>query len=389
MAHFNTKAIHAGQIPDKETGAVIPPIYQTSTFAQEAPNEPFGSAQGRHNGFDYTRADNPNYRNLEEAIAALEQGKFATVFSSGVGASLGVLSSLKAGDHIVAGQDLYGGTYRLFTQWGEKFGLSFTFFDATDPKNLEKSVRPESRLVWLETPTNPLLRLTDIQAMTTIAKSKKLLVVVDNTFATPFCQRPLDSGVDLVLHSTTKYIGGHSDVIGGAVITREKDLKEKLDFARKALGVNPSPFDCWLMQRGVKTLGLRMERHLVNALTVANFLEKHPKVKKVHYPGLESHPQHSLARRQMTGFGGVVSAEFQFSIEKTKKLISSFGLFRLAESLGGVESLVSHPATMTHASIPAAERARAGLSDSLVRFSVGIEDSEDLLADLEEALSHF
>ena len=378
---FNTRAVHEGQKPESGTGAVIPPIYQTSTYAQESPAET--------KGFDYTRADNPNFRNLEAAIASLEGGKFATVCASGLGASLTVMNLLQAGDHVVAGNDLYGGTYRLFKQWGEKFGLAFTFVDATDPKNFATAITAKTKLIWIETPTNPLLRLTDIEAVAAMAKKKKALIVVDNTFASPYCQRPLDWGADVIVHSTTKYIGGHSDVVGGCVVSNSQELKEKIDFGRKALGVNPSPFDCWLTQRGIKTLGLRMERHQYNALEVARFFVEHPKIKKVFYPGLPSHPQHTLACKQMSGFGGMVSAEFSLSVEKTKKLISSFKFFTLAESLGGVESLVSHPATMTHASIPAAERAKSGLSDSLVRFSVGVEDIDDLLADLEDTLAKF
>ncbi|OGQ44758.1 MAG: cystathionine gamma-synthase [Deltaproteobacteria bacterium RIFCSPLOWO2_02_FULL_46_8] len=363
MSKFNTKAVHMGQKPDKETGAVIPPIYQTTTYQQSAP--------GEHKGFDYTRADNPNFRNLEAVLAALEEAKHATVFSSGLGAALAVLNLLEAGDHVVAGNDLYGGSYRLFKKWGERFGLSFTFVDSTDASAFQKAVLQKTKLIWIETPTNPLLHLSDIAAISKMAKAKKVLTVVDNTFASPYFQKPLNLGADLVLHSTTKYIGGHSDVVGGVVATNRKDLQDQLHFRRMALGVNPSPFDCWLTQRGVKTLGLRMEQHQKNAKAVAAFLKKHPLCKKVYYPG----------------FGGMVSAEFKLSNEETKKLISRFEFFTLAESLGGVESLVCHPATMTHASIPAEERAKSGLTDGLVRFSVGIEDSEDLINDLEKALA--
>lgn len=369
MAHFNTKAVHAGQEAEKQTGAVIPPIYQTSTYAQETPPKQLGGRPSQHKGFEYTRADNPNFRNLEEALAALEGAKFATVFSSGLGAELAALNLLKAGDHIVSGDDLYGGTYRLFTQWGERFGLHFTFVDGTKPAAFAKAIRKNTKLIWIETPTNPLLKTTDIKAVSKIGKAKKILTVVDNTFASPYFQKPILLGADLSLHSTTKYIGGHSDVVGGCVITNQKDLKESLNFARKALGVNPSPFDCWLTQRGLKTLGLRMERHQENARAIVAFLKKHPLTKKVYYPG----------------FGGMVSAEFKLTVEQTKKLISSFQYFTLAESLGGVESLVCHPATMTHASIPPQERLKKGLTDSLVRFSVGIEDCSDLIADLETA----
>lgn len=381
MPRFNTKAVHVGQTPDEKTGAVIPPIYQTSTFAQSSP--------GKHQGYEYTRAGNPNFENLEKAIASLEEGKYATVFSSGLGAALAVLNLLQAGDHVIAGEDLYGGAYRLFMKWGARFGLAFTFVDGKDPKNFEKVIRPETKLIWMESPTNPLIQLTDIAAVSAIAKRKKILTVVDNTFASPFFQKPLLLGSVLSLHSTTKYIGGHSDVIGGAVVTNDQNLHEKLKFGRMALGVNPSPFDCWLAHRGLKTLGLRMERHEKNGLLVSNFLKSHPLVEKVYYPGLKSHPQYKLAQKQMSGFSGMLSATFRLKIDQTKKLISSFKFFTLAESLGGVESLVSHPATMTHASIPPEERERRGLKDGLVRFSVGIEDGEDLIQDLKEGLSRF
>lgn len=355
MKGFSTTAVHIGQKPDRETGAVIPPIYQTSTFAQEAP--------GVHKGFDYTRADNPNFRNLEAVLAALEEGNYATVYSSGLGAELAVLSLLSAGDHVVAGNDLYGGTYRLFTKWAKRYGISFDFVETTDPKAFAKACKTDTKLIWIESPTNPLLRLADIQAIAGHAKKKKVLTIVDNTFATPYFQKPLALGADMVLHSTTKYIGGHSDVIGGVVVTNSKELHSQLHFARMALGVNPSPFDCWLTQRGVKTLGLRMERHQANAKAVAGFLKKHPRTKKVYYPG----------------FSGIVSAEFNMSVAETKKLAGRFKIFTLGESLGGVESLVCHPATMTHASVP-------GFPASLIRFSVGIEDEADLIADLKQGL---
>lgn len=364
MSKFDTKAVHVGQKPDKETGAVIPPIYQTTTYAQKAPDV--------HKGFDYTRADNPNFRNLEAVLAALEEARHATVFSSGLGAALAVLNLLKAGDHVVAGNDLYGGSYRLFKKWGEKFGLQFTFVDGTDAKAFQKGMEARTKLIWMESPTNPLLRVTDIAAVAKMAKAEKVLTIVDNTFASPYFQNPLVLGARLVLHSTTKYIGGHSDVVGGVVATNDKGLKENLDFGRMALGVNPSPFDCWLTQRGVKTLGLRMERHQKNAKAVAAFLKKHPLCKKVYYPG----------------FGGMVSAEFRLPDAEVKKRIGKFEFFTLAESLGGVESLVCHPATMTHASIPRAEREKRGLTDALVRFSVGIEDAGDLIADLKRVLAN-
>lgn len=373
--------MHIGQAPEEITGAVIAPIYQTTNYVEEAP--------GVTKGYDYTRADNPNFRHLEEAIASLEDGSYATVFSSGLGAATAILSVLVAGDHIVAGDDLYGGVWRLFTQVASRFGIEFTFVDGTEVKNFEQARRMSTKVLWMETPTNPLLKLTDLGAVAKISKAKKILTVVDNTFATPYFQRPLEKGIDLVLHSTTKYIGGHSDVVGGSVVTNDRGLKERLDFARKSLGLNPSPFDCWLTRRGLKTLGLRMERHQYNALEIANFLVTHPLVSKVYYPGLPSHPQYNLACSQMNGFGGMVSCEFNMPLEKMKKMISQFKLFRLAESLGGVESLVAHAATMTHASVPSSERQKSGLSDDLVRFSVGIEDAEDLTGDLETTLAKF
>ncbi|MBI4223930.1 MAG: PLP-dependent transferase [Deltaproteobacteria bacterium] len=362
MKHFNTRAVHAGQEPEGLTGAVIPPIYQTSTYAQEAP--------AKHKGYEYTRANNPNFVRLEAALAAIEEGKHAVVFSSGLGAALAVLNLLKAGDHIVAGHDLYGGTYRLFTQWGMKFGLGFDFVDGTETQNFAKALTKKTRLIWMETPTNPLLALTDIKAVCRLARPKKILTVVDNTFATPYFQRPLTMGAGIALHSTTKYIGGHSDVVGGAIVTNDQALFENLKFGRMALGINPSPFDCWLTQRGLKTLGLRMEQHQTNARALVQFFKKHPKTKKIYYPG----------------FGGMVSAEFKLTVAQTKKLISSLKIFTLAESLGGVESLVCHPATMTHASVPAPERAKRGLSDALVRFSCGIEEAQDLIGDVGSAL---
>lgn len=362
---FTTRTVHAGQKPDGETGAVIPPIYQTSTYAQEAP--------AKHKGYEYTRAGNPNFSNLETALAAAERGRFATVFSSGLGAATAVMNLLQAGDHVVAVDDLYGGSYRLFTQWGEKFGLTFTFVPGGNAAPFEEALRKETKLIWMESPTNPLLKVTDIKAVAAMAKKKGVLSLVDNTFASPYFQNPLTMGVDLVLHSTTKYIGGHSDVVGGVVVINDKVLKEKLDFGRMVLGVNPSPFDCWLTQRGLKTLGLRMERHQQNAKGIVGFLKNHRLASKIYYPG----------------FGGMVSAEFKLGDAQTGKFISSLELFVLAESLGGVESLVCHPASMTHASIPKEVRESRGLGDGLVRFSVGIEDLDDLTADLEKGLAAF
>ncbi|MCB0495369.1 MAG: cystathionine gamma-synthase [Cyclobacteriaceae bacterium] len=378
---FSTKAIHIGQEPDKETGAVIPPIYMTSTYAQEAPNQ--------HKGYDYTRAGNPNFKNLEATLAALEQGKVATVFSSGIGATTALVSSMKQGDKVVISNDLYGGTYRLFSRVFSQFGIDFATVDTQNLGAVEAALSKAPKFIFLESPTNPLLRISDIEAIASMARNNKVMVVVDNTFATPYFQNPLTLGADFVMHSTTKYIGGHSDVIGGVVVTNHLEWKEKLDFARMAIGLNPSPFDNWMTTRGVKTLALRMEKHAENATKVADFLNKHPKVKKVYYPGLPDHPNHSIAKKQMSGFGGIVSVEFDLSLEQSMKAVSSFKLFTLAESLGGVESLVDHPASMTHASIPKEERDKNGLSDGLIRFSCGVEDSEDLIEDLENVLKNF
>lgn len=376
---FSTKAIHMGSEPDKETGAVMPPIYMSSTFALEAP--------GVDKGFEYTRAHNPNFTSLEKLLASLEDAKYATVFSSGIGALTALSSLLQSGDNVVVIDGVYGGTYRLFNQVLNRFGIGFSSILPRTGEELKKALL-EKKPKWLlfESPTNPLLDVFDIELFAKVAKDLGILTIVDNTFASPFCQNPLHLGVDVVWHSTTKYIGGHSDVIGGAVMSNDQEMKKQLDFARKTFGVNPSPFDCWLVMRGAKTLPLRMERHNHNAQIIAEFLEKHPKVKKVYYPGLPSHPGHQIAKKQMRGYSGVVSAEFHLTLEQTKKLIASFRYICLAESLGGVESLVNHPATMTHASIPKPERDRMGITDGLVRFSIGLEDSGDLIEDLKTAL---
>ena len=375
---FSTKAIHIGQEADKTTGAVIPPIYMTSTYKQEWPNQ--------HKGYDYTRAGNPNFRNLEQTLASLEEGEYATVFSSGLGATTALISALDSGDIVVAGKDLYGGTFRLLNSVFNTFGIKLDLIDTLDLKAVEIALKQKPKLIILESPTNPLLRISDIPAIIAIAKKYSVMTAIDNTFATPYFQNPLTWGVDVVLHSTTKYIGGHSDVVGGTLITNNKELDDKFKFNRMSIGLNPSPFDTWLLTRGVKTLAVRMEQHAKSALEVAKFLEAHPKVKTVYYPGLESHPQHNIAKKQMRGFGGIVSVEFDLDLEQTKKLISSFKIFALAESLGGVESLVDHPASMTHASIPREERMKNGLNDGLVRFSVGIEHIDDIIADLESRL---
>lgn len=376
---FETKAIHEGCTPDPLTGAIMPPIYMTSTYLQEAPAEPIGC-------YEYTRAGNPNFTVLEQLLASLENAKYATVFSSGLGALTGIVNMLSSGDKVVGIEGMYGGTYRLFTKVINKFGVQFICHPPSQFDDLDKILADGVKCLFFETPTNPLLDIYDMEKLIHLSKKHHVLSIVDNTFATPYLQNPLDYGADIVWHSTTKYIGGHSDVIGGVAMTNNLSLKQGFDFARMAIGLNPSPFDAWLVTRGVKTLALRMQQHQKNAMEVAHFLENHPKVARVYYPGLKSHPHHALAVKQMRGFGGMVSVEFKLSLEETKKLISSFNLFALAESLGGVESLVCHPASMTHASIPREERLKARISDGLVRFSIGIEDSQDLIEDLKGAL---
>lgn len=377
---FGTKAIHAGQKPDPVTGAIMTPIYQTSTFVQAAP--------GDHKGYEYARTGNPTRAALEANLAALEGGEHGLCFSSGMGAMDTVIRLLGAGDHVVAGDDLYGGTYRLLTKVFSRFGMEFSFVDMAETTGLEKVISPATKLVWLETPTNPLLKVVDIAALVEKAKAGGALVVVDNTFATPFLQQPLSLGADIVVHSLTKYLGGHSDVIGGAVITSNGEVAEKLAFLQNAVGAVPGPQDCFLVLRGLKTLHVRMERHCENAMRVARYLQDNPRVGRVYYPGLPEHPQHELAARQMPGFGGMISFELKDdSLERAVKFCAATRVFALAESLGGVESLVEHPAIMTHASIPKDVRECYGLRDSLIRLSVGIEDIEDLLEDLEQALA--
>lgn len=375
---FATKAIHVGNDPDPQTGAIMPPIYMTSTFVQEAP--------GETKGYDYTRAGNPNFTILEKVLASLEDAKYATVFSSGLGALTGLISMLSSGDSVAAINGVYGGTYRLFNKVFNRYGITYITINDPTEKALEEAFAKKPKWLFFETPTNPLLEIFDIAALAKAAKKHGILTVVDNTFASPYFQNPLSLGADIVWHSITKYIGGHSDVIGGVAVTNDEKVKHALDFARMAMGLNPSPFDVWLHTRGVKTLALRMEKHQQNAMAIAKFLESHPKVNKVYYPGLEHHKGHAIAKKQMKGFGGMVSVEFNLSLESIKKLISSFKLFSLAESLGGVESLVCHPAMMTHASIPVEERRRCGIKDGLVRFSVGVEDAQDLINDLSSAL---
>jgi cystathionine gamma-synthase/cystathionine gamma-lyase len=375
---FSTKAIHVGQEPDPSTGAIIVPIFQTSTYVQEG--------LGKHKGYEYARTQNPTRSALEECLASLESGKYGLAFSSGLGATNTVMNLLSQGDHVVVGEDVYGGTYRIFDKVYRRYGLDFTFIDSTDVANTAKAIRKETKMIWLETPTNPLLRLADLERHVALAREHKLICVVDNTFASPYFQRPLELGVDIVLHSTTKYLGGHSDVVGGGIITNREDLYETLKFHQNAVGAVPGPFDCWLVLRGVKTLAVRMREHEKNAAAIAAFLEQHPAIEKVYYPGLKSHPQHELAKRQMHGFGGMVSCVVRGGGEAAARFLQSTKLFALAESLGGVESLIGHPATMTHASIPKDQREARGIADGLVRLSVGIEDTDDLIADLKQAL---
>jgi cystathionine gamma-lyase len=378
---FATRVIHGGQRPDPQTGAVMPPIYATSTYVQSSP--------GVHQGFDYARTRNPTRDALQAALANLEGGAAAFAFASGMAATATLLELLDAGSHIVAMHDLYGGSYRLFENVRRRSaGLSVSFVDLSESAALEAAIRPDTRLLWVESPTNPLLKLVDLSAVARIARQHGLIAVCDNTFATPFIQRPLEHGFDVVVHSTTKYLNGHSDSIGGAAIVRQaSDLAERLAYLQNAVGGVPGPFDSFLTLRGIKTLALRMERHCSNALAIAQFLEKHPAVEQVRYPGLASHPQHALARRQMSGgFGGIVTAVLRGGLDAARRALERCRLFALAESLGGVESLIEHPALMTHASLPPQVRASLGISDGLVRLSVGIEDAEDLKADLSEAL---
>ena len=375
---FGTLAIHAGQVPDPTTGAIMTPVYLTSTYVQEAP--------AKTKGYDYSRSHNPTRTALEQNLAALEGGRHGLAFASGMAAIHCVLNTLRAGDHVIAGNDLYGGTYRLLRTFYDKFGITTTFVDLTDLDQLHAAFRAETRLVMLETPTNPLLRCNDLAAIAKICRRRGVLTMADNTFATPYLQNPLALGCDIVAHSTTKYLGGHSDVVGGVLICNDDDLLVKLRHFQNSCGGTPGPMDCFLVLRGTKTLHVRMERHCANALQVAQWLERHRKVARVFYPGLASHPNHKLAKQQMRAGGGMVSVELKASVAQAKKVCSSLRVFSLAESLGGVESLVDHPASMTHASIPAADRRRAGLGDGLIRLSVGIEDLDDQIRDLEQAL---
>ena len=375
---FETIAIHAGDRPDASTGAISVPIYQTSTFVFED--------VGRTRGWDYSRTANPTRKVLEDTIAQLEGGKDGFAFATGMAAETTVMHLLKTGDHVISGDDVYGGTYRLFQDVMTAFGLEFTFLRMDNRKRIEEAIRPNTRMLWLETPSNPLLNIVDIEMVVDIARRHKLLTVIDNTFATPYFLRPIEYGIDLVVHSTTKYLNGHCDVVGGAVVTTTDELTQRVQFLLNAMGTCASPFDCWLVLRGIETLPVRMKQHQENALAVANYLKRHPKVKRVLYPGLESHPGHEIAKRQMKGFGGVVSFELRGGIEGVNTFLRRLKVFSLAESLGGITSLAEHPATMSHASMPKDYRVKVGITDELIRLSVGLENVDDLAEDLEQAL---
>jgi cystathionine beta-lyase/cystathionine gamma-synthase len=376
---LSTKLIHGGIEPDPSTGAIMTPIFQTSTYVQEAP--------GKNKGYEYARSQNPTRKVLEEALAISENGKYGLSFSSGVAATDAVIKLLGPGDEVIAGNDMYGGTYRLFSKVFEKFGIKFHYVDMSDTANISKVIHERTRLLWIETPTNPLMNIVDIEAVSRIAKEKKIMTCVDNTFASPYLQNPLDLGADIVMHSATKYLGGHSDVIHGCLMLNDKDLREQLYFIQKSCGAVPGPQDCFLVLRGLKTLHLRMERHCENGEKIARFLRNHDKVGNVYWCGFEDHAGYAIAKKQMRGFGGMMSFTLKDdNVEKAMSLLSATKVFALAESLGGVESLINHPASMTHASIPREERIKNGLTDSLIRLSVGVEDIEDLIEDLKQAL---
>ncbi len=372
---FSTKAIHAGQDPDPATGSVTVPLYLTSTYQQSAP--------GREGEYVYSRTSNPTRKALERNLAALEDGRYGLAFSSGMAATTTTLMLLRKGDHVIAGDDIYGGTYRLFEQVLRDYGLQFTYVDSRNPETVENALRKNTRMIWIETPTNPLMRIIDIRRISRISKKARALLVVDNTFMSPYFQNPLKHGADIVVHSTTKYLGGHSDLIGGATVTSNQEVQKRLMFLQNAVGAVPSPMDCWLVLRGVKTLAVRMDRHNENARVVSEYLQKQLKVDQLYYPGLPDHPQRDIVKRQMRGNGGMLSFELKGGLNDCKRLLQRLGIFTLAESLGGVESLIEHPATMTHASIPRQKRIEKGIKDNLIRVSVGIEDVEDLIADLE------
>jgi cystathionine beta-lyase/cystathionine gamma-synthase len=374
-----TKIIHAGMEPDPSTGAIMTPIYQTSTYVQAAP--------GEHKGYEYARSQNPTRKALEDAFAAIENGKFGLSFSSGVAATDAVIKLLNPGDEVIATNDMYGGSYRLFSKVFERFGIKFHYVDMTNAENVRAYINDKTKMLWVETPTNPLMNISDIEALSAIAKQHNIILVVDNTFASPYLQNPLDLGADIVMHSATKYLGGHSDVIHGALMLNDQKLRDDLYFIQKSCGAVPGPQDCFLVLRGIKTLHVRMQRHCENGEKVAHFLRNHPKVERVYWCGFEDHPNFAIAKKQMRGFGGMMSFTLKDdSVETARKLLSSTKVFSLAESLGGVESLINHPASMTHASIPREERLKNGLSDSLIRLSVGIEDADDLIDDLNQAI---
>ncbi|MBK8368253.1 MAG: cystathionine gamma-synthase [Bacteroidetes bacterium] len=377
---FGTKAIHAGADPDPSTGAIMTPIFQTSTYVQESP--------GTNKGYGYARGKNPTREALQKNIAALEGGKHCVCFSSGMGATDAVMRMLRPGDEVITGDDLYGGSYRMFTKIYENYGIKFHFINLTDANNIAKYINANTKLIWAETPTNPTMQIIDIEACAKIAKANKLILAVDNTFASPYLQNPLALGADIVMHSVTKYLGGHSDVVMGALVTNDDKLHEQIYFILNSCGANPGPMDCFLVMRGIKTLHLRMERHCFNGRKIAEFLKTHPRIEKIYWPGFTDHPNHEIAKKQMRDFGGMISIVLKgASLEDTFKIASSFKIFSLAESLGGVESLINHPVTMTHASIPKAERDKAGVVDNLLRLSVGVEDVEDLIEDLKQALA--
>ena len=377
---FNTKTIHGGQHHDPATGAVMPPVYQTSTFVQTSPGQPLNP------DYEYSRAANPTRSALENALASIENGARGLAFSSGLAATDCLIRTFKSGDEIIAMDDLYGGTYRLFTKMFSNYGIQFKFVDMSND-HWHSDVNKATKMLWMETPTNPMLNVLDIEAASKVAKANDLILVVDNTFATPYLQRPLDLGADVVMHSGTKYLGGHSDVIQGALVMNSAELREKLYFIQKSCGAVPGPMDCFLVLRGIKTLGVRMKAHCENGAIIAHWLRNHPKVAKVYWPGFEDHPGHAAAKKQMRDFGGMISFELKNdSVDEVKRVLSKTHLFSLAESLGGVESLINHPASMTHASIPREERLKNGLRDSLIRLSVGIEDAEDLIHDLDQAI---
>jgi len=372
---FSTRAIHAGQDPDPVTGSVTVPVYLTSTYQQPGP--------GKEGKYVYSRTANPTRTALEECLASLEEGRYGLAFSSGMAATTTILLSLKKGDHVVAGDDIYGGTYRLFEQVLRNYGLQFTYVNPENPDNVEKAIRKNTRMIWVETPTNPLMRIVDIRQISKISKKAHALLVVDNTFMSPFLQNPLQHGADIVVHSTTKYLGGHSDLIGGATISRDEDVQTRLKYLQNAVGAIPGPLDCYLVLRGIKTLAVRMDRHSENARTISEFLTKQPKVEKVNYPGLPDHPQRAIIKRQMRANGGMLSFQLKGGFNHCRKFLDNLRVFTVAESLGGVESLIEHPESMTHASVPKERRLKLGISDNLIRVSVGIEDVEDLVQDLE------